>query len=784
MNIPIQQIINILITSPGNLIYHLVMAFTIMSGLQSALLNSDIQQPSIRRMILGFSILLLGQIILFVMSGLSAQGLANPRILLPPLDRSIFSLISLWLVWIWCFPNPNRTIDAIHILLNAAIILGAIFTISLWTGSSEILKFNQTWLDTAWNIASTIILFAGIGVLLVKRPDIWGIGVVVLTILLVGIVINLVFPQLDADFSGAVRLAQICAFPLLPTLARRIGTPHKAILAVPQSKLQEQASNPSSGRDGYNTRTLQAWMEVAVQRKPEEIAEAVTQAVGRTMIADLCLLVTPPDLFGQMILQSGFDLIREDIIPAASMDHQKVPTLANSIQRAKPLNISSGKDHQAELSALGEALQISKIGNLLFIPLNTDQTQMGGILLLSPYSNHVWTPDEQTFLVSHSDLISQILLHAYNSEPSAGQSDSPLLEKINELSSENQTLLQEISLLRESAETVNPAASTQIENLIALQQEAQSTIEGLLSENEILRNQLLQQNPGANPLQMEQIENELKLTLEEVVRLQNSLVQANAKIMDLQEAAGRAGQISGEERDVIASIIQELRQPLSSILGYNELLLGESVGILGALQRKFLERIKSSTERMRSLLDDLVQITSAPEVNISAPEPVDLGSIIDQSINETSGQLRSKNITLLVDIPDVLPHVYADKESLQQILTHLLQNAGTATPVEGTIELNISVKDEDTSNPLLLIEVTDYGGGIPPEDLSKVFSRKYRAENPLIQGLGDTGVGLSIVKALVEAHGGQIWVNSKPDETTTFSVLIPIQPQNSTPDLS
>ncbi len=338
--------------------------------------------------------------------------------------------------------------------------------------------------------------------------------------------------------------------------------------------------------------------------------------------------------------------------------------------------------------------------------------------------------------------------------------------------------------MRESAETVNPAASTQIEKLIALQQEAQSTIEGLLSENEILRNQLLQQNPGANPLQMEQIENELKLTLEEVVRLQNSLVQANAKIMDLQEAAGRAGQISGEERDVIASIIQELRQPLSSILGYNELLLGESVGILGALQRKFLERIKSSTERMRSLLDDLVQITSAPEVNISAPEPVDLGSIIDQSINETSGQLRSKNITLLVDIPDVLPHVYADKESLQQILTHLLQNAGTATPVEGTIELNISVKDEDTSNPLLLIEVTDYGGGIPPEDLSKVFSRKYRAENPLIQGLGDTGVGLSIVKALVEAHGGQIWVNSKPDETTTFSVLIPIQPQNSTPDLS
>ena len=206
-------------------------------------------------------------------------------------------------------------------------------------------------------------------------------------------------------------------------------------------------------------------------------------------------------------------------------------------------------------------------------------------------------------------------------------------------------------------------------------------------------------------------------------------------------------------------------------------MLSESAGILGALQRKFLERVKTSNERLRSLLDDLIQITSLQHNPLElSSQPVEMNAVIDQAIAETSAQIREKNITLRVDMPEELPQIEADRDALQQIVVHLLQNAGLATPVEGTITIRARLEDSEPKSPCLLLQVTDTGGGIAAEDLPRVFARQYRAENPLIQGVGDTGVGLSIAKTLVEAHGGRIWVESKIGQTTTFSMLLPIHP--------
>lgn len=218
---------------------------------------------------------------------------------------------------------------------------------------------------------------------------------------------------------------------------------------------------------------------------------------------------------------------------------------------------------------------------------------------------------------------------------------------------------------------------------------------------------------------------------------------------------------------------------MSSIIGYTDLLLGESVGILGALQRKFVERIKTSTERIGSLIDDLIQVSSLETGLMSLnPETVDINLIIDNAMAYTSSQLREKNITLRIDIPENSPLIQADREALQQILIHLLQNAGAATPMEGTITLRVRLEQEREQDYVLL-QVTDSGGGIPTEDLARVFSRLYRADNALIEGVGDTGVGLSIAKALTEAQRGRIWVESDPGAGATFSVLLPIQQQAS-----
>jgi signal transduction histidine kinase len=210
------------------------------------------------------------------------------------------------------------------------------------------------------------------------------------------------------------------------------------------------------------------------------------------------------------------------------------------------------------------------------------------------------------------------------------------------------------------------------------------------------------------------------------------------------------------------------------LVGYTDLLLGESVGILGALQRKFVERIKSSTERIDNLINDLIQVTTLEtELNTLKPEPVDLNMIIDNAMSYTSSQVREKNITMHLDLPKDIASIHADREALQQILIHLLQNAGAASPNEGSVRLRVQTKTEE-GGEYVLLQVTDTGGGIPAEDLPRVFTRLYRADNVLIQGVGDTGVGLSIAKTLTEAQKGRIWVESEVGKGSTFSVLLPI----------
>ena len=164
---------------------------------------------------------------------------------------------------------------------------------------------------------------------------------------------------------------------------------------------------------------------------------------------------------------------------------------------------------------------------------------------------------------------------------------------------------------------------------------------------------------------------------------------------------------------------------MSSIVGYTDLLLGESIGILGALQRKFVERIKASTEQLGSLIDDMIQVTTL-ESGLAElkPEPVDFNLIIDNAMSYTSSQVREKNISLRLDLPKKLAPLNTDREALQQIMIHLLQNAGAATPIEGIVHLKVqTTKDKDQE--YIMVQVTDSGGGIPAEDLGRVFTRLY-----------------------------------------------------------
>lgn len=790
MGLLFNQLTSLLTDSPGNLIYHLALAFSIASALQVAFSHwRSSRFPQARRTLLGLSVLLLGQIILFSVSAMAWQALIDPVMILPPLDRAITLFSLIWIAWLWIFPEPIRSADAGNALLSLLVFTGLALSFVSWFPQVAAQAYNQTMQDSTWQLFSLgFIAIAGVS-LFIRHPNGWSNGLIFMGLAFLGHSLHFFLGSGAGNFSGTVRLFYLAAYPILLTLPQRFPGPTPLSASHHAPTIVQQADGPIRERRRYSTdpKTFHALLSLASEVDANKTNHAITRAIAQTMLADLCFLIYLSEDTKQMVIASGYDLIREENLEGSSLNKETIPMLANALQRGRPLRLPQSST-SPDLQGLGELLSLANPGHLLCTPILKDgKESIGGILLLSPYSNRLWNADDQAFLGNISASLIPIIQRGQKldeikrgSERSQEISEEYRLQ-IEMLRNEKHTLATELEKIEKEAAT-SQDQSDNIEALLALQEESQREIAKLQKENEELSAQNLIQaeekissrkGTGADTSHLEE---ELRTTLKEVARLQNRQAQTNLKILELE--SGPPKEDPSEQAAVLASISQELRQPMSSIVGYTDLLLGESVGILGALQRKFVERIKASIERTGNLIDDIIQVTTL-EMGLAElkAEPVDLNMIIDNAMAYTSNQVREKNISIHLDLPKVLQPIHTDKDALQQILIHLLQNAGAASPVDGTVTLRVKNQDEK-GQKFILIQIADTGGGIPPEDLPRVFSRLYRAENVLIQGVGDTGVGLSIAKTLTEAQNGRIWVDSKENIGATFSLLLPISSSN------
>jgi signal transduction histidine kinase len=767
------QAFSLLADPPGNLIYHLVLVFSISGALQAAFIHWRISAfPQARRTVIGLTILMLPQVILFVISGLGWQGIINLTVFLPPLDRAMTLIGVVWLIWLWSFPEPNRAIDAATILVTLFIGTGLALSLAAWGERASGTLYNTTTQDLIWQIVSLLFIATGIVILVVRRPNGWGNGLAVMILALLGHSLHIMFGRADGNYPGVVRVAYMAAYPFLMTLPQRFPMP----AANRPTTIKQDA--PVEERRHYSTdpKTFHALLALAAETNPDKVSEAITRGIAQTLLADLCFLIHLTDDKNQLIIASGYDLIREENLEGASMSKSSIPMLANAIQRGRPLRLPASST-SADIRGLSELLGLSSPGHMMSVPIITPEKEtIGGILVLSPYSERAWRAEDQAFLSNISTALVPIIQRSQRIsaiEQKQQESESALDEarnKLDDLVAQNKDLQKQLEDARKKAGQ-SPEQEEKIAALLVVQQESMQQIEQLQKENEELRTSGKAKGIATSE-DAEFIEAELRASLKQVARLQNDLADANMKLLKIEK--GQAGAYSSEQAEVVASIAQELRQPMSSVVGYTDLLLGESVGILGSLQRKFVERIKASTERIGTLIDDMIQVTNL-ETGLTElkPEPADLNAIIDNAMSYTSSQVREKNITLHLDLPKNVQTIYADREALQQILIHLLQNAGSVSPNEGTITLKVQTRTEDEQEYVLL-QVTDTGGGIPSEDIPRVFTRLYRADNVLIQGVGDTGVGLSIAKTLTEAQNGRIWVESEAGVGSTFSVLLPM----------
>ncbi|HEX6269666.1 MAG TPA: GAF domain-containing protein [Anaerolineales bacterium] len=228
--------------------------------------------------------------------------------------------------------------------------------------------------------------------------------------------------------------------------------------------------------------------------------------------------------------------------------------------------------------------------------------------------------------------------------------------------------------------------------------------------------------------------------------------------------------------EFVATVSHELRTPMTSIRGYVDVLLMGAAGALDENQTHFLKIVKTNTERLNILVNDLLDVSRIETGRITlSPQALDLREVAEEAIEEVlrRSQEENKPMALSLEAPKKLPRVYGDLERIRQILGNLMDNAYHYTPENGTITVHIHPQNGGHE---VQVDVQDNGVGIPLSDQDRVFERFYRGEHPLILSTPGTGLGLSIVKQLVEMHKGRIWMKSSgvPGDGTTFSFTLPI----------
>jgi len=219
-------------------------------------------------------------------------------------------------------------------------------------------------------------------------------------------------------------------------------------------------------------------------------------------------------------------------------------------------------------------------------------------------------------------------------------------------------------------------------------------------------------------------------------------------------------------RDLVVDVAHELRTPLSNIRGYLEAIRDDVVKPEPAI----IQSIYDEALLLSRLIDDLQDLTLAEAGKLKlVVQPENATTIMAQSVSASQAQAVAKGLTLRTEFAGPLPLCLVDANRISQVLHNLIANAVAHTPAGGSV--TVSAKQQDAR---IVISVVDTGEGIPPEDLPNIFERFYRADKSRTRSTGGHGLGLTIARRLVEAHGGTISVQSELGKGSSFTFTVPV----------
>ena len=803
------QIIQLLTESPGNIVYHLVTLFALQAvlGISLSQWRRNPEHKTAVRTALAAAFLVAGRLIILIASLVILNNAVSSLAILPPLEQAINTITAVFLLWAF-IPSPKNMPRLGHILLLFALLTILIMTLSfaqVWAAQVAAapvlaqLPYNGTAQATIWGLVQIVLLVAGLSVTLVDgrlrltlRPIILGL------LLLAHLAHFWNYPELipsGTDIPYWIRLGYLAALPLWTIMVYRESLAPLVALQLSTLPVHQQLNRTLTlaaitiQPDGLRER-LQAAAEMAAR-----LTEATFVGIG----------LLPDEAPETIRLVSNLPQPQTNSPRTWQLhlaDWEPFQTLVHTGKGAH-LPLTGSKARQ--VYALYEALGIGALGGLLLEPLQSEDNVLGMLILALPDGRIQWPAAQRAILPGLAKFITQAVINRQPSPlpqeetavvalPMPAEPDPAISGRLIALEEERERLVQNLETANNrllQAETRAANASKRAHDLAAALEEIETLsrsekISALEEEVATLRESLIEAEEAMALASAGEGGLSTEWVMMTITRYSGQLEEAQSRIAKLE--AEMAKRDRGTSDEVLVSLIQELRTPMTSIGGFTDLMLGETLGILGVKQRDFLQRIQANAERMGGLLEQILQMTLVQEPqSTTEDEMVNVREVLETAVNGVMSHLRDKNLQLDLDIDQDLPALPVSRPALHQIFSNLLSNACLASGKNGRVAATAhaqSIPDnKNGANELIRfiqINISDSGNGIQQQDLPLVFTAHYEAERPLIAGLGDTGAGLSMAYELTNSNGGRLWVESQVGSGSTFSLLFPIPAEQPT----